>query len=75
MIYMDNIANFLGVSRMTLYRRRREYGLLVDPENTLTDCESETVLRQMRVDHPALGETIWFKAICVQWAIRLQESG
>ena len=53
-----NIANLLGVSRMTLYRRRRECGLLLDPENTLTDRELETVLRQMRVDHPTLGETM-----------------
>ena len=52
------IAKLLGVSRMTVYRRRRQFGLLVDPQNTLDDQELHTVLRQVKADHPTLGETM-----------------
>lgn len=52
------IADILGVSRMTVYRRRREYGLLADPLDTIDDNNLDRVLRQMRADFPAIGETM-----------------
>ena len=33
------IASLLGVSRMTLYRRRQEFGLLDDPIRAISDIE------------------------------------
>ena len=50
-----DIANILQVSRMTLYRRRREYGM-VDPVDSLEQDELETVLRQLRIEFPTAGE-------------------
>ena len=52
------IAALLGVSRMTVYRRRQEYGLLRDPQSTLSDQDLTTVLRHLRSEHPYIGETM-----------------
>ena len=53
-----NISNMLGVSRMTIYRRRVEYGLIDDPTNVPTDVQLRTVLREMKLGHPELGEVL-----------------
>ena len=53
------IASMLGVSRMTIYRRRVEYGIASSGID-LTDDELKVVLQQIGDEQPALGETmIW----------------
>lgn len=52
------IAALLGVSRMTIYRRREEYGLLRDPQNTVSDQDLVTILSHLRQEHPNIGETM-----------------
>ncbi len=53
-----DIAAVLGVSRMTVYRRRIEFQMLQDPMQMVTDQELMRVLTEMRVDHPDYGETM-----------------
>ena len=60
------IAHLLGVSRITVYHRRVEYGLMEEPSNTLTDDDIDKVLRELRVELPELGETM--AAGCV-WSL------
>ena len=52
------IAALLGVSHMTIYRRRQEYGLLSDPQNTLSGQDLVTVLSHLRHEYPNIGETM-----------------
>ena len=53
------IAALLGVSRMTLYGRRREYRMLqVNPSRMLTDDQLRWTLAEMRQEHPEFGETM-----------------
>ena len=52
------IAAMLGVSRMTIYRRRVEYGLNSSVSGSLTDSELRVMLNKIRRDQPALGETM-----------------
>ena len=40
----SEIASIIGVSRMTLYRRRLEYGMLDDPSELLTDDQLQQKL-------------------------------
>ena len=42
------IAELLGVSLMTIYRRRREFGMLGVANGAVSDEELRTVLYQMR---------------------------
>lgn len=51
------VASMLGVSRMTIYRRRMEYGI-ASPRNSLSDDELKVVLQQVNAEQPALGETM-----------------
>ena len=55
------IAQMLGVSHMTVYRRWLEYGLLdTIVMGNITDAELMTVIEQIRRDLPTLGETmVW----------------
>lgn len=54
------IAQLLGVSRMTLYRRRREFDLLVDHSASITDAELMTTVHTLWSEHPEVGETmVW----------------
>ena len=51
------IASMLGVSRMTIYRRRVEFGMNHDGMNTnISDEELTVILQQMRRESPNLGE-------------------
>lgn len=51
-----DISSLLGISRMTLYRRRQEFGLGSDTGATL-DAESlKRVLKEVRREHPNFGE-------------------
>lgn len=51
-----DIASLLGVSRMTLYRRRQEFGLLSDQSATLDNDSLKRVLSELRQEHPDIGE-------------------
>ena len=52
------IANLLGVSRMTIYRRRVEYDMVEDPRHIPTDSELEHLVVQTRMQLPYLGEVM-----------------
>ncbi len=52
-----DIASLLGVSRMTVYRRRVEYGMLRQGRE-LGVVRLNTILREMRVDFPDMGEVM-----------------
>lgn len=52
------IASLLNVSRMTIYRRRREYGLLNIPTTNITDDELQAIIHQMHSQLPEMGESI-----------------
>ncbi len=52
------ISNMLGVSRMTIYRRRVMYGLTRDPGIIPTDAQLRTLLREVKLGHPELGEVL-----------------
>ena len=56
----SEIAALLGVSRMTVYRRRLECGMVNEPANDLTNQELCDLLQRMRANSPYLGETmVW----------------
>lgn len=52
------IASMLGVSRMTIYRRRVEYGIPSRPGHALSDDDLEIVLHRVSAEQPAMGETM-----------------
>lgn len=54
----SQIATLLGVSRMTVYRRRAEFGLLVDPQASISSSDLNSIVHTMRSEHPEIGETI-----------------
>ena len=56
MFSWSSIASLLGVSRMTVYRRRQEYGMVVEPSRSLNNEQLQTVLRELRLSNPCLGE-------------------
>lgn len=51
------IADLLMVSRMTIYRRRVEYGLLHEPHSSITNSELTEIIRQILSQHPQVGQT------------------
>ena len=56
MFSWSSIASLLGVSRMTVYRRRQEYGMIVEPSRSLSNEQLQSVLRELRLTNPCLGE-------------------
>lgn len=54
----SQIAQLLHVSRMTIYRRRVEFGLLSDPSTHISDSDLVSTVRRMRTDFPDIGESI-----------------
>jgi transcriptional regulator of acetoin/glycerol metabolism len=52
------IASMLGVSRMTVYRRRIECGIPSRPGHVLSDDDLGIVLEELSADMPAMGETM-----------------
>lgn len=52
-----DIASLLGISRMTIYRRRVEYGMLLQG-NEISDVMLNTLILEMRVDFPDMGEVM-----------------
>jgi hypothetical protein len=53
-----DISNMLGVSRMTIYRRRVIYDLVREPGVVPTDAQLRTLLREMKLGYPELGEVL-----------------
>ncbi len=51
------IADMLMVSRMTVYRRRVEFGLLVEPHFSITDQELIRMVQYITVQHPQVGQS------------------
>jgi len=51
------IAKMLGISRMTLYRRRAEFGMLHQGQ-PIRDGELLRLLREMRLEFPEMGEVM-----------------
>ena len=52
------IAAILGVSRMTVYRRRREFGMLDEPRTNISDGELLVFVEDVRRSEPESGEVI-----------------
>ena len=48
----------LGVSRMTIHRRRVEYGTAQDPRSIPTDAQLRTIVREIKHGQPELGEVM-----------------
>lgn len=54
------ISKLLMVSRMTLYRRRVQYGLLTEPRLTMSDEELTNVVQRSIDEHPSVGQSfLW----------------
>lgn len=51
------IADMLLVSRMTIYRRRTEYGLLDETHSAIDDGDLIEFVRYILVQHPRVGQT------------------
>ena len=43
---------------MTIYRRRRQYDLLIDPSSSISDSEHQSFITTLRHELPEIGETI-----------------
>ena len=52
------IAELLGVSRMTVYRRRREFNMLDSSRTPLTDSQLRELIRDWKHEMPTVGETL-----------------
>ena len=57
-ITWTDIAQLIGVSRITIYRRREEFGMLEEPTATLTDSELKQKISEIRKILPEVGEKI-----------------
>ena len=51
-------ADLLGVSRMTIFCRQREFGLTDSMGDSIEDDELELVIQQIRRSSPSLGQTM-----------------
>ncbi len=52
------IASIIGVSRMTIYRRRVEFGMLNIPVTRLSNAELLCLVEELRREHPHAGEVV-----------------
>ena len=52
------MATLLGISRMTLYRRRQEFGMLTSSQQSISDRELQEHVRHIRADSPYVGESM-----------------
>ncbi len=53
----SEVASLLGVSRMTVYRRRREFDLL-EARATISDAQLHRLLQHIRTESPNSGEVL-----------------
>ena len=54
----SEIAQLLGVSRMTVYRRREEYGMLDEPVASISDSDLREKVLEIKKTLPEVGESI-----------------
>lgn len=56
----SEVSRILGVSRMTVYRRRRDLGIVdsLQTSRQITDTDLRAYLQQLRRDMPHIGETL-----------------
>ena len=54
----SGIAMLLGISRMTLFRYRREFNMIDNPQQSLSDNQLRTMITQLRLEMPSIGETM-----------------
>ena len=54
----SDIAQLLRVSRMTVYRRRQEYGMLDEPVASISDSDLREKVLEMKKMLPEVGESI-----------------
>ena len=52
------IASIPGVSYMTIYRRRQEYGIPSRVDRAISDIQLREHLHQLQQDLPSLGQTL-----------------
>ena len=46
------------MSRMTIYQKRFEYGMIVDQRDQLSDSELDALITDLRQDLPYSGQTV-----------------
>lgn len=54
----SDIASLLGVSRMTVYRRRRDYGMLDEPSRSMSEGDLYQLIKDLRSELPNVGEAM-----------------
>ena len=54
----SDIAMLLGISRITLFRYRREFNMIDNPQQSLSDNQLRTTITQLRLEMPSVGETM-----------------
>ena len=53
-----SIAQMLGISRMTVYRRRLEYSMLSEPVNSVSDTTLYDIVRELRRELPDISQSM-----------------
>ena len=54
----NDISEMLGVSRMTVYRCRRDFNMINEDHQTLTDHQLRAIITELRSEIPSIGETM-----------------
>lgn len=54
----NSISLIMGVSRMTIYRRRREFNMLGDASQHISDAQLMSSLQEIQHNYPAMGEVM-----------------
>ena len=54
----NDISEMLGVSRMTIYRYRRDFNMINEAQQTLTDHQLRVIITELRSEIPSIGETM-----------------
>lgn len=53
----SDVSDMLGVSRMTIYRYRRDFNMVSETRQTLTDHQLRAIITELRSEVPSIGET------------------
>ena len=54
----SDISDMLGVSRMTIYRYRRDFNMVSETRQTLSDHQLRVIITELRSEVPTIGETM-----------------
>ncbi len=73
------VANILGISRTTLYRRLKEHDRYISKYATITDNDLDNLVRRIKQGHPCDGEVmmaghlhslgVWVPRFCLRASI------